>query len=179
MAVACTETINLNYGSLMMVPEFGIVLNNEMDDFTTTRGQANAFGLTQSDRNLPQPGKRPLSSMSPTIVLQDGRVVLIAGASGGPRIITGTTQAVLNCLLFGMSASQAVQAARLHHQWMPNVLRYEPELNDAGLLDALRQRGHVVEEDKDDSAVQMIRVHSDGTLDAASDPRKGGRPAGY
>ena len=90
-AVACTETINLEFGSLQAVDACGFVLNNEMDDFLTRSGQANAFGLTQSERNLPAPGKRPLSSMSPTIVLDEhGGVVLVAGASGGPRIITGT-----------------------------------------------------------------------------------------
>ncbi len=122
-AVACTETINLEFGSMLAVDAYGFCLNNEMDDFTTRRGQANAFGLRQSERNLPSPGKRPLSSMTPTIVLdRGGDVVMIAGASGGPRIITGTMQAMLNVLLFGMDATGALAAPRFHHQWMPNVL---------------------------------------------------------
>ncbi|MHC4218000.1 MAG: gamma-glutamyltransferase, partial [Planctomycetota bacterium] len=103
MAVACTETINLVYGSLVAVPGFGFALNNEMDDFTTRPGRPNAFGLRQSAANLPAPGKRPLSSMSPTIVVAGGRPVLVAGAAGGPRIITGTLHCILNCLLFDMT----------------------------------------------------------------------------
>jgi gamma-glutamyltranspeptidase/glutathione hydrolase len=110
-AVACTETVNLTFGSLLAVPEFGFILNNEMDDFTTRPGEANAFGLRQSDRNLPAPGKRPLSSMSPTIALKDGEVVAVAGAAGGPRIITATLQALLNSLVFGMDAGKALAPA--------------------------------------------------------------------
>ena len=99
MAVACTETINLSFGSQVIVPGFGFALNNQMDDFTTIPGERNAYRLTQSNRNLPEPGKRPLSSMSPTIVLRGGRPILIAGGSGGPRIITATFQCLLNCSL--------------------------------------------------------------------------------
>lgn len=177
MAVACTETINLNFGSLVTVPGFGFVLNNEMDDFTTIPNQPNAFGLVQSDRNLPEPGKRPLSSMSPTIVLKDGKVVLIAGASGGPRIISGTTQCILNALLFEMSPIQAVSQPRFHHQWMPNVLGLEDGCSSLAEREALRQRGHEMRTTTDVGVVQMIRVTEDG-IRAASDPRKGGMPAG-
>src|SRR5262249_52366759 len=98
-AVSCTETINLTFGSCVALARYGFVLNNEMDDFTTHRGQVNEFKLVQSDRNLPAPGKRPLSSMTPTIVLDaDGGVRAVAGASGGPRIISGTMQVILNVL---------------------------------------------------------------------------------
>jgi gamma-glutamyltranspeptidase / glutathione hydrolase len=177
MAVACTETVNLIYGSLVYVPEFGIVLNNQMDDFTTDPDAPNAFGLRQSLRNVPEPGKRPLSSMSPTIVLKDGRAVAIAGASGGPRIISATAQALLNSLLFDMDARQAVSSPRVHHQWLPEIFYVEPPL--AALDDALGEFGHTIAHMEDIGVVQLIRVHADGTITAASDPRKGGRPAGY
>jgi gamma-glutamyltranspeptidase/glutathione hydrolase len=178
MAVACTETINLNFGSLVTVPGFGFVLNNEMDDFTTVPGRANEFNLTQSDRNLPQGGKRPLSSMSPTIVVKDGRAVLIAGASGGPRIISGTFEAMLNCLVFDMQPQDAVSAPRFHHQWMPDVLQLENGSATEWVKSDLRSRGHELGSISVVGQVQLIRVDADG-IRAASDPRKGGTPAGY
>ncbi len=178
MAVACTETVNLFFGSLVMVEEFGIVLNNEMDDFTTIPGQPNAFGLRQSDRNVPEPGKRPLSSMSPTIFLKDGQAVAIAGASGGPRIITATVQALLNSTLFGMTPQQAVEAPRFHHQWMPAELVLEDRWDDERVKEALAELGHTITTREDIGVVQIITVSDDG-IRAASDPRKGGAPAGY
>lgn len=179
MAVACTETINLSFGALVEVPAYGFVLNNEMDDFTTKRGEANAFGLRQSDDNLPAPRKRPLSSMSPTIVLKDNRVAFIGGASGGPRIITGTLQAMLNALVHDIDAGAAVSNPRFHHQWLPDALRLEPALmrSDA-LVEALRGARHRVEATDGVGVVQIIVPRASGEIQAASDPRKGGRPAG-
>lgn len=181
-AVACTETINLEFGSLLAVERFGFLLNNQMDDFTTQPGRPNAFGLTQSDRNLPSAGKRPLSSMTPTVVLDaDGRVRAVAGASGGPRIITGTTLALIYALELGQPAGAAVAMPRMHHQWMPNVLEIEKGFPGAheGLPTAmwLRKLGHEVKTPTRECAVQLI-VREGHTLHAASDPRKGGRPAG-
>ncbi len=176
MTVACTQTINGSFGSLLAVPRLGIVLNNEMNDFTTIPGAANLFGLRQSDRNLPEPGKRPLSSMSPTILVKDGRTTMTAGASGGPRIITGTLQVLLEVLHGNRSAVGAVDAPRLHHQWNPDALRLE-----AGLLELrpeLEAKGHAIEEIGAVGVVQAIVVHENG-LEPASDPRKGGRPAGW
>lgn len=177
MAVACTETINLAFGSLVEVPGFGFALNNEMDDFTTDPGAPNAFGLRQSDRNVPEPGKRPLSSMSPTIMLADGEVVLIAGASGGPRIITGTLQCILNCLWYGMTPGEALDAPRFHHQWMPNVLQFERRWEDRKTMRALRKLGHETGRRDEVGVVQLIRIDREG-IRAACDGRKGGRPAG-
>lgn len=178
-AVAMTETINLSFGSLVGVDAFGFMLNNEMDDFTTRRGKPNAFGLMQSDRNLPIPGKRPLSSMSPTIVLDsDGRVLAVAGASGGPRIISGTMQALLYTL-GGMDAYPAVASPRIHHQWLPDALYAEP-----GLMPMLSRRAaqgdwNELRQRRDIGNVQLIRRDPDGHgWQAASDPRKGGIPAG-
>lgn len=192
-AVACTETINLEFGSLVAVEKFGFVLNNQLDDFTTKRGKPNEFGLIQGDRNLPAPGKRPLSSMTPTIVLDDtGWVEVVTGASGGPRIITATTQCILNVLVFRDPPIPAVVRGRLHHQWSPDVLRMEQGLYDAPagakrgastVADEMRALGHVVELPKSDAAVQMIvngggpGTRGGGWL-TACDPRKGGAPAG-
>ena len=177
MAVACTQTINLEYGSLVAVPGFGFTLNNEMDDFTTIPGQANFFGLQQSDRNLPEPGKRPLSSMSPTIVRRAGRPILVAGASGGPRIISGTVQCVLNCLLFGMTPREAVAAPRFHHQWQPDILYFEDRWSDRETIETMEALGHHVGRREEIGVVQLIGVGDDG-IRAASDPRKGGAADG-
>lgn len=177
-AVACTETINLEFGSLTAIPEFGLLLNNEMDDFLTIPGQRNAFGLEQSERNLPQPGKWPLSSMSPTIVLDsEGRVEIVVGGSGGPRIISSSLQAMLNVVLFDESAHEAVASPRFHHQWMPDVLQFEDGWEDVQAIEALRVVGHKVGQREDIGVVQLIR-RTDGGYRAASDPRKGGAPAG-
>ncbi|MFG0282840.1 MAG: gamma-glutamyltransferase [Phycisphaerales bacterium JB039] len=181
-AVACTETVNLSFGSLLAVPEFGFVLNNQMDDFTTRRGQANAFGLRQSDRNLPAPRKRPLSSMSPTIALDaDGAVIAVAGAAGGPRIITATLQALLNALVFDMTAADALAAARLHHQWSPDRLAltpgwWETETGRA-IIASLESRGHDMYKRADLGEAQLI-IRRDGAWQAACDATTGSKPAG-
>jgi len=180
-AVACTETVNLDFGCRIAVAEFGFVLNNQMDDFLTRRGEPNAFGLTQADANLPAPRKRPLSSMTPTIVLDDtGRVVAVAGASGGPRIISATAIVLLNALVFDMDASSAVASPRIHHQWMPETLRLEdlgPDLQPRVRF-SLEGRGHRVSGYTDEAAVQFILRAPDDEWQAACDPRKGGLPAG-
>lgn len=194
-AVACTETINLLFGSCIVVPEFGFCLNDEMDDFTTRRGQSNEFHLVQSEANAPAPGKRPLSSMTPTIVLDDsGRVKAVAGASGGPRIITATMQALLNALLLEDTVGDAVARPRIHHQWSPDTLELEPGLYDgpesrlgpwtpggvSTLPEALNQLGqHTRRAEPDEVAdVQFILRDEEDKWSAACDPRKGGRPAG-
>jgi gamma-glutamyltranspeptidase/glutathione hydrolase len=189
MAVACTETINLHFGSLVSSDQLGFCLNDEMDDFTTRwdkdgAAAANAFNLVQSERNRPQPGKRPLSSMSPTIVLdKDGRVEAVAGGSGGPRIITATVQVLLNTLLRGDDAWAAVSRKRIHHQWKPNELELEPGFDERqtglGVDMWMRKQHHQVVESKptETACVQLI-VRKQGKLDAACDPRKGGAPAG-
>ncbi|MCA9280263.1 MAG: gamma-glutamyltransferase [Phycisphaeraceae bacterium] len=177
-AVACTETINTEFGSLLPVPEFGFCLNNEMDDFTTSSG-ANAYGLTQSDANRPEPGKRPLSSMTPTIVLDQGQVIAVAGASGGPRIITGTMQVLIRMLVTDLPPNEAIRRPRLHHQWSPNIVRLETwgqhEWPDMW-PDAIADRGHVLGEIAAVGNVQAIK-QTDGFPRAGSDPRKGGEPA--
>jgi gamma-glutamyltranspeptidase/glutathione hydrolase len=178
MAVACTETVNYLWGSCVAVPQWGVVLNNEMDDFTTKLGAPNAYGLSQSERNAPEGGKRPLSSMSPTIVLQDGRVRLVAGASGGPRIISATIQAIIDVLQFGLTPTEALAQGRLHQQWKPDVLWLESGRFDALIHEDLRRRGWDVQEREGVGVEQLLEVRPNGTLLPASDPRKGGESAG-
>lgn len=179
-AVACTETINLEFGSFVGVPEFGFVLNDTIDDFVTRPGTANAFGLKHAGRNAPSAGKRPLSSMTPTMILEGGAdsgVFMLAGASGGPRIISGTLQAILNVLLFDLGAEDAVARARFHHQWSPHTLQLEDGLVHTPTHDALVAKGHDVSRRQPVAAVQVIRRQAGG-WEPASDPRKGGAPAG-
>ncbi len=176
-AVACTETVNTEYGSWIVEPTYGILLNNEMDDFAAVPGQPNAFGLIQSSANAIAPRKKPLSSMTPTIVVKDGKAVFALGASGGPRIITATTQVLLNLTRRGQKPAAAVQQPRLHHQWLPNVLDLEPSLH-AKLLNPLEKLGHAIKKRDSNAVTQAVARTPDG-LRAASDSRKGGRAAGY
>lgn len=175
-AVACTETVNLAFGSKVVVPETGVVLNDEMDDFAAKPGTPNAFGLVQSEHAAIGPGRRPLSSMTPTIFVRDGKAVASLGASGGPRIITATLQVLLNVTRFDMLPRAAVRAPRQHHQWLPNVLLMEPELFEEFQRD-LEKLGHEVERRGAIGTCQIVTRRADG-LRAASDPRKGGAPAG-
>ena len=181
-AVAWTSTINGTFGSLVGDPESGILLNNEMDDFTTIQGEANLYGLRQSDWNLPVPGKRPLSSMSPTILLdEDGSIEAIAGASGGPRIISATLQVLLGMSYGDLDAAAAIDRSRVHHQWRPDSIRYEEDHSqaDSDWRTSLENMGHTFDEaPRGVAVVQAIRVHPDG-FDPASDPRKLGVAAGY
>ncbi len=177
-AVACTETVNLVFGSLVVVPETGVVLNDQMDDFAAVPGEPNAFGLIQSEANAVGPGRVPLSSMSPTVVLKDGRAVLAVGASGGPKIITATLQVLLNRLRGGTSPAVAVAAPRLHHQWVPDRVEAEPGLF-AEARDGLAPLGHDVRERADLGVAQAVAVEPGGARSAAADPRKGGGVAGF
>jgi gamma-glutamyltranspeptidase/glutathione hydrolase len=176
--VSCTETINLEFGSLVMVDGFGFILNNQMDDFTTEAGKPNAFGLIQSAANSPSPGRRPLSSMTPMIALDaSGTVDLVAGAAGGPRIISATMQSALNVMLFSMSAEDALASPRIHHQWMPKVLFAEPGILESPAAGELQKLGHIMKP-APQAAAQLIRRTPQG-WNAASDARKGGKPAGF
>ncbi len=177
-AVAATETVNTYFGSLVMAGDTGIVLNNELDDFSIRTDVPNAFGLLMSTRNVLSPGQRPLSSMSPTILLQGGEAVLAAGGSGGPRIITATLQAVLQIVEFAKTPAEAVALGRVHHQWAPNQVFAEKRLPREVWL-RLENDGHAVVElpASREAAVQVV-YRDGGRLFAASDPRKGGRPAG-
>ena len=176
-AVACTETINTLFGSYVVVPEYGIILNNEMDDFSARPGEPNAFRLIQGEANAVEPGKKPLSSMSPTILVRDGKAVFAAGASGGPRIINGTLQVLLNMVRHDQLPQQAVATPRFHHQWQPNSLMLEESLLSE-LRQPLEARGHVLVERSSLGTTQAVS-RSELGLFGGSDPRKGGMPAGY
>lgn len=176
-AVAVTTTINSLYGNAIMVEGAGFLLNNEMDDFAVRPGHPNQFGLVQGEANAIAPGKRMLSAMTPTIVLApEGHVRLITGSPGGPTIITTVAQVISNIIDFDMNAADATLAPRIHHQHLPDVIRYEREGLLPSVVDDLRRRGHAVEERSDHSGdVQTILVLPDGTITAAADPRRGGK----
>jgi gamma-glutamyltranspeptidase/glutathione hydrolase len=179
-AVALTSTINGPYGSWVTVPGTGILMNNEMDDFVTDPGAPNLYGLVGSGTaNQVAPGKRPLSSMSPTIVVEDGRVAFVAGSNGGPRIITSVLLSLLNALDFGMDVSEAVAAPRFHHQWRPDVLDVEAAI-PADVVEALRARGHEVRVvDEISTGVEAVAVEpGTGWRAGACDPRRDGLALG-
>jgi gamma-glutamyltranspeptidase/glutathione hydrolase len=176
-AVALTTTINGWFGAQLVAPKSGVVLNDQIDDFSLAAGVPNQFGLVQSEANLVAAGKRPLSSMTPTLVFEEERVVACLGGSGGPRIISGVFQVLLNLFVFALDVRQAVEAPRIHHQWLPDELLVEPEV-PRDVISGLRRRGHaVVENWRSSTAVQAIVVGPDGWLEGASDPRKTGAPA--
>ncbi|MEC9442250.1 MAG: gamma-glutamyltransferase [Myxococcota bacterium] len=172
--LACTSTVNTSFGSMVYVPEWGLILNNEMDDFSAQPGTPNAYGLIGNEQNAIAPGKRPLSSMSPTLVLKKGEPFMVAGGSGGPTIITGTLLALLRVIDFGMTPTEAVASPRFHHQWMPHKLYLEPggEEVKAGLEAA----GHAVDVRGAYNSIQIV-VKTEQGWEAVSDPRKDGRPA--
>ena len=143
-AVANTYTINFSYGTGLVAEGTGILLNNEMDDFSAKPGVPNAYGLIGGDANAVEPGKRPLSSMSPTIVLKDGEAVLVTGSPGGSRIITTVLQVIMNVIDHGMNVAEASEAPRIHHQWLPDELRVEEGLSP-DTIRLLEAKGHVVQ----------------------------------
>jgi len=173
-AVAVTTTINTSFGSHLTTPEFGLLLNNEMDDFSAQPGVPNAFGLVGTEANAIEAGKRPLSSMSPTIVTRDGEVVGTLGGSGGPMIITGTLLALIQLIDFDATPADAVSTDRFHFQWLPFLLFTETD-DDAVLTD-LAELGYAIDQRELGRAVQAIWRTADGWM-AASDPRKHGVPA--
>jgi gamma-glutamyltranspeptidase/glutathione hydrolase len=145
-AVANTYTLNGNFGSGVTIPGTGVLMNNEMDDFTAKVGVKNMFGLLQGPANAIQPGKRPLSSMTPTLVFKDGKLLLVTGSPGGPTIINTVLQVILNLVDHGMPVAQAVEAPRVHHQWQPDQLTFERYGISADTLALLEAKGHTVRE---------------------------------
>jgi gamma-glutamyltranspeptidase/glutathione hydrolase len=177
-AVAMTYTLNNSFGSGVTVPGLGFLLNDEMDDFAVKPGSPNMFGLVQGEVNAIQPRKRPLSSMTPTIVLRGGKPYIVIGAPGGSRIITGVMQVILNVLDFRMNIQEAIDQPRFHHQWQPDKLYLERGFSPDTIA-LLRQRGHNVEENTwGVGLVEAILV--DGSwLQGGSDGRANGKAAGY
>lgn len=176
-AVALTTTVNLWFGAHIVSERYGIVLNNEMDDFAMKPGVENAFRLLGTEKNGVVPHKRPLSSMSPTIVLDDKGVKMAVGGAGGPTIISGTLQVLLNIIDFGMDAQAASSAPRVHHQWMPEILSYEPEV-PVDVVKALERRGHKTQMREQLTKVNVV-VRTDKGLEAAAEVRGDGTPAGF
>ena len=174
-AVSNTYTLNFPYGVGLVAEGTGVLLNNELDDFTAAPGASNAFGLVGFEANLPGPGKRPLSSMSPTIVLKDGKPVLLTGTPGGSRIISAVVQIVVDVLDYKMDIAAAVAAPRVHHQWMPDEVRVERGFPEE-TLESLRARGHKVVEPLGQTSANSILVTPNGLL-GAPDPRTRGAEA--
>src|SRR5450432_2340986 len=174
-AVSNTYTLNFPYGVGLVAEGTGVLLNNELDDFTAAPGASNAFGLVGFEANLPGPGKRPLSSMSPTIVLKDGKPVLVTGSPGGSRIISTVLQVIVDVLDYHMDVAVAVAAPRLHHQWLPDEVRIERGFADDTLA-ALRAKGHRVLEPMGQTSANSIAVTANGLL-GAPDPRTRGAEA--
>ena len=183
-AVSNTYTLNFSYGLGLIADGTGVLLNNELDDFTAKAGAANAYGLVGFAANLPGPNKRPLSSMTPTIVLKDGKPFIITGSPGGSRIITAVLQIVTNVIDFDMTIAEAVTATRLHHQWMPDTVYVESGFPQA-VLDGLAARGHKLETTRPATSVNSIQVLPKTEFQpqryvGAADPRtRGSLAAGY
>jgi gamma-glutamyltranspeptidase/glutathione hydrolase len=179
-AVAVTYTLNGFFGAAVVAPGTGVLLNNEMDDFATKPGAPNQFGLVQGEANAIAPGKRPLSSMTPTVVEQDGRPVLVLGSPGGPRIITAVLETLTNIVDFGLAPDKAVAAPRFHQQWLPDTLFCERGGFAAALLAELAERGYHPVEQPAWGAVELIAIGPGRRLFGVNDPRRpAGSAAGY
>lgn len=180
MAVSTTTTINLGYGNGQTVTGAGFLLNNEMDDFSAKPGVPNSFGVLGGVANEIQPGKRMLSSMTPTIVAKDGKPFLVVGSPGGSRIITTVLQVVLNVIDYGMDVQEAVDAPRFHHQWLPDELRIERRGFPLDVIRNLEAAGHRISVQDDMGDVHAIWVDpKTGMRFGASDPRMNGQTVGY
>lgn len=179
-AVAVTTTLNGGFGNGEVVAGAGFLLNNEMDDFSAKPGTPNMFGLTGGEANAIQPGKRMLSSMSPTIVTKGDKVFLVLGSPGGSRIITTVLQVIVNVIDHGMNLQQAVDAPRFHHQWLPDDIRIERKGFPPSLVQALEKMGYQVKAESDMGDVEAIEIDpKTGMRDGAADPRAGGKAVGY
>jgi gamma-glutamyltranspeptidase/glutathione hydrolase len=178
-AVATTTTLNNSWGSGVYLASVGFMMNDEMDDFAVQPGKPNMFGLVQGEANKIEPGKRMLSAMSPTVVLdKSGRVQMVAGAAGGPRIISATSQVILNVIEFGMPLADAMRAPRIHHQALPDEIRLETNGFSAAAIDSLQRMGHKVAFIGGIANVNAIR-RVPGGWHGVSEPRAFGAAVGY
>ncbi|MGK9165259.1 gamma-glutamyltransferase [Inquilinus limosus] len=172
-AVSVTYTINGLFGAGVIAPGTGFLLNDEMDDFTVKPGVPNLFGLVQGEANAIAPGKRPLSSMAPTLVTRDGQIVLVLGSPGGGRIITITLQAALNMIDFGMQPQEAVDAPRIHHQWLPDEIFAEPYALSPDTVKLLEQMGHKVTVQSPWGAAELIALQPSAATAGATTASSG------
>ena len=171
--VALTTTLNGLFGCAVMVPEAGYLLNNEMDDFTTAPGRPNVYGLVQGEANEIAPGKRMLSSMSPTIAWREDEALAVGGR-GGPRILTSTAQVLLHLLADGDTLQAALDRPRIHHQWLPDRIFAEEDALSPETRAELERRGHEFGERPRVGRVHAVRLRPDGRVVAAADPREPG-----
>lgn len=179
-AVAVTTTLNDTFGSRATLPGLGFLLNDEMDDFATKPGSPNMFGLVQGEANVIAPGKRPLSSMTPTMVVKDGRLLLVLGSPGGPTIVTTVANVLINAVDFGEDIQRAVNAPRFHHQWMPDELRVEGWQVSPDTVELLEKMGHKVKRTDSWGDAECIAIDwKTGDRLGASDARNGGIAVGW
>jgi gamma-glutamyltranspeptidase/glutathione hydrolase len=183
-AVSVTTTINSGFGSKVVVDGAGFLLNNEMDDFSSKPGEPNQYGLLGSVANSIEPGKRMLSSMTPTIILKNDKPFLILGSPGGSTIITVVLQVILNCIEFGMNIQEAVNAPRIHHQWLPDIIYYEKFSINNDTFSILENLGYDFKDRNSTfrvlGSVQAIMIDQENNkIYGASDPRRDGSAEGY
>lgn len=178
-AVSCTTTLNDSYGSKVVVGGAGFLLNNEMDDLSAAPGAPNAYGLIGGEANAIAPGKRMLSSMTPTIVTRDGKLLMVVGTPGGSTIITSVFQVVLDVLDHSMTMQEAVSTPRFHHQWLPDTIQMEPGAIAREDSLALTRMGHAFLVREPIGRVDAILVLPDGRLEGGADPRGDDRASGY